>query len=46
MLGVDVDFDELELPRPLLDFAFDRRAERAAGATPGRPEVDDDRQLA
>ena len=45
-LGIDVYLDELELPRPLLHFSFDRGAERAAGTTPGRPEVDDDRQLA
>ena len=33
LLGIDVDLDELELPCPLLDFAFDRGAERAAGAS-------------
>ena len=45
LFGVDVDLGELELAVALRDFRFDRGAEGAAGAAPGGPEVDDDRQL-
>src|SRR5262245_5755586 len=45
LLGVDVDLGELDLVRALGDLGFDRGAEHATGATPCRPEVDDDGQL-
>jgi hypothetical protein len=45
LLGVDVDLGEDELAVALLDLRLDSRAERAAGAAPGSPEVDDNRQL-
>ena len=42
-VGVDVDLDQLDLALGGQDVLLDRRAELAARAAPGRPEVDDDR---
>ena len=45
LVGVDVKLDERELARPRLGLALEHGAEHAAGAAPGGPEVDHDRQL-
>ena len=39
---VDVDLDELDRARGLVDDGLEDGAESPAGSTPGRPEVDDD----
>ncbi len=43
---VDVDLDQADLPGLLGDDLFERRAQLPAGAAPGGPEIDQDRNLA
>ncbi|MNL18604.1 hypothetical protein D3C87_1397560 [compost metagenome] len=42
---VDIDLDQLDLAGLFPDHLFDGRAELAAGAAPGRPEIDQHRHL-